>query len=74
MNETVAELVCSQAGEADFGILNRPANGCALQRKQHNAEGDATLLLPCRDLQEISVLRQYDTANGRRSRQQLFVG
>jgi len=74
VNETVSELVCSQAGEAEFGILNRPANRCALRREQHTAEGNATLLPPCRDLQEISVLRQQDAAKGRRSLQQLFVG
>jgi hypothetical protein len=74
VNETVSELVCSQACEAEFGILNRPANRCALRREQHTAEGNATLLPPCRDLQEISVLRQQDAAKGRRSLQQFFVG
>jgi len=74
VNETVSELVCSQTGEADFGILNHPANRCALRREQHTAEGNATLLPPCGDLQEISVLRQPDAAKGRRSLQQLFVG
>jgi hypothetical protein len=58
VNETVAELVCSQAGEAEFGILKHPANRRALRREQHTTEEDATLLPPCRDLQKISVLRQ----------------
>ncbi len=74
MNETVSELVCDQAGEAEFGILDHPANRCILRREEHPAEGDALLLPPCRDLQEISVLRQQDAANGRRPQQQLLVG
>jgi hypothetical protein len=74
VTETVSELVCSHAGEAEFGILDHPANRCTLRREQHTAEGNAALLPPCRDLQEISVLRQQDAAKSRRSLQQLFVG
>ena len=64
----VSELVCSQAGEAEFGILDHPANRRALRHEQHPTEGNALLLPPCRDPQEISVLRQQDAAKGRRSR------
>jgi len=69
VNETVSELVCSQAGETEFSILNHSADGCALRRKQHSTEGNALLLPPCRDLQEISILRQQDEAKGRRPHQ-----
>lgn len=37
VNETAAELGCSRAGEAEFGILDHPAKRCALWREQHPA-------------------------------------
>jgi hypothetical protein len=39
VNETVSELICSQAGETEFSILNHSADGCALRRKQHSTDG-----------------------------------
>jgi hypothetical protein len=39
VNETVSELICSQAGDTEFSILNHSADGCALRRKQHSTEG-----------------------------------
>ncbi len=66
VNETVAELVCSQGSQAELSILNHSADRHALRREDYPAERNALLLPSCRDLQEISILRQQYAAKGRR--------
>lgn len=73
MQQAILQFIGRQAREAQFGVVDHPANGSALGRKEDAGEHSAILLPTDRDSEKIGVLREQDTTDIGRPLQEILI-